>query len=204
MQESLRYFFANVYTASDGVEALNILKSKRIDTIFSDYEMPNMNGYEMIKEIRSFDTKIPITIFSNHDDKEKLQKCIPLGLSGYLFKPLRFEDFKNYMTELEKKFKDSGMFQYRFGESHIFDIQNFILIEGKKSYQLTKLEWEFLKFLADLNGKVATFELIFDNLEEFEPTASSIADLVYRIKKKYDFSYIKNIKDIGYIVVTNS
>lgn len=202
LKESLKYFFAKVYTAHDGVEALNIIRSDtKIDTIFTDYEMPNMNGYEMIKEIRTFDKKIPITVFSNYSDKEKMQKCMPLGLCGYLFKPLKFDDFKVYMVDLEERFDEMGLLQYSFGDDFVFDIQNVVLSSQDTTYQLTKLEGEFLKLFASLDDKVATFDMIFEHLSEFEPTKSSITDLVYRIKNKYRFTCIKNIKDIGYIVV---
>ena len=97
--ETLKYFFNDVYVLNNGLEALNFMKSTNdVNVVFTDYEMPYMNGYELVKEIREFNKKIPITIISNHDDKEKLQKCMPLGLYGYLFKPLQYDKLKSYLT----------------------------------------------------------------------------------------------------------
>lgn len=78
-KEVLGYFFHKVYTASNGIEALKIYEKENISIIFTDYEMPLMDGYELTLAIREKNKKIPITILSNHDDKEKLLKCIPLG-----------------------------------------------------------------------------------------------------------------------------
>lgn len=201
MKNSLSYFFGKVIVCSNGLEALDILKKEKIDIIFTDYEMPIMNGYELIKEIRSFNKKILITVFSNHDDKEKLIKCIPLGLSGYLIKPIKFEEFKKHMSYLEEEVEKLKLYEFTFGNTHIFNIHNSTLKHKEKEYQLTKLESEFLNIFANLNSQVVNLDMINDNTTDFEATPKKVADLVYRIKSKYDFPYIKNIKDIGYILV---
>jgi two-component system, OmpR family, response regulator VanR len=203
LKESLLYFFKNVYVASDGVEALNILNQNTIHTIFTDYEMPNMNGYELVKEIRKFNKKIPITIFSNHDDKEKLQKCMPLKLNGYLFKPVKYLDFKNYMITLSQDFIENGLLEHHFTKTHYMNIFTYELFENSNIHHLTKLEGMFLTYLIELDGKVATFNNLEEFLYEFTPTKNTFKNLVYRIKTKYNLPYIKNVKDIGYVLVTN-
>ncbi len=66
--------FAEIYEASDGVEALDIYKSNKIDMIMTDIEMPNMNGLSLCKEIRITDKKIPIIITTAYTSTEYLQK----------------------------------------------------------------------------------------------------------------------------------
>lgn len=203
LKESLEYFFQNVFVASDGVEALQVFRQNIIHTIFTDYEMPNMNGYELVKEIRQFNKKILITIISNHDEKEKLRKCIPLKLSGYLFKPVKYIELKNYISSLANEFIENGLLEYKFSKTHSINIFTYELIENNNIHKLTKLEGMFLIYLIELEEKVASFNNLDEYLYEFEPTHSTYKNLVYRLKKKYNMPYIKSVKDIGYVLVTD-
>ena len=203
LKEVLEYFFANVFVANDGLEALKVLKSNLIHVIFTDYEMPHLNGYELIKEIRSFNKKIPITVVSNHSDTEKLQACIPLGLSGYLIKPLSYKKLKNYLEKLTKDMMENGSIEYDFSSKHKFLFATNILLEEEKQHQLTKLEASFLQLLISLDGKVATFDYIEEYLFDYDLSEGTIKNLIYRLKTKYNFDYIKNIKEVGYILVTH-
>jgi len=203
LKEILEYFFQHVYIADNGLEALHIMKTNPIHVIFSDYEMPKMNGYEFIKEVRSFNSKIPITIISNHDDKKKLQECIPLGLSGYIFKPITYNELKKYLEQFSHDIINAGILEHIFSSTHKLNISKSILCEGEKKYYLTQLEYKFLMIFIVLDGKVASFDLINDTLLEFDLTESAIKNLVYRLKTKYNFPYIKNIREVGYILVGN-
>ena len=203
LKESLGYFFQNVFVASDGVEALQILKENNIHTIFTDYEMPNMNGYQLVKEIRTYNKKIPLTIISNHDEKEKLQQCIPLKLAGYLFKPVKYIELKNYMESLANEFIENRLLEYKFSHTYSINIFTYELIENNKIHKLTKLEGMFLIYLIELEEKVATFNTLDEYLYEFEPTHSTYKNLVYRLKKKYNLPYIKSVKDVGYLLIVD-
>lgn len=203
LKEILEYFFANVYIANDGIEALKSIRSNNVHVIFTDYEMPNMNGYELIKEIRSFDKKIPITIISNHDDKEKLQACIPLKLSGYIFKPLSYDDLKKHLNKLFANMIEDGTLKHNFSDTHSFCFATNTLSEKQQTYKLTKLECRFLEYMISLDGKIATFYNLYEYLYEFKPSEATVKNLIYRLKTKYNFNYIKNIKEVGYILVND-
>lgn len=60
--------------------------------IITDYVMPLMDGEEFSRQIRINDHKIPISIISNYSEKEKLMKLIDLELTGYLLKPISYND----------------------------------------------------------------------------------------------------------------
>jgi len=203
IKDTLSFSFKNVYTASDGLEALNILKEKEIHTILTDYEMPNMNGLEFIKNVRENDKKIPIAVISNHNEKEILHNCIPLFLSAYLFKPITYSKIKDYLNDLSSYYLENNLLIYNFSKDFKFDIVNRILYEKEVCHQLTKFESDFLECFVSLEGQVATFEYMFDKLHLYNPNYSSIKNVVYRIKSKYNFSYIKSIKDVGYIIIND-
>jgi len=98
-------FFENITTAVDGVDGLNKFKTQKFDLIVSDINMPNMNGIDMISEIRTLDDNIHIIILSAYDNSEYFMKTIALGIDSYIIKPIEFDLFVNTITKIIKKIK---------------------------------------------------------------------------------------------------
>ena len=88
-----RKFYCTVYTANDGLEALKIVPISKPDFIILDYMMPNMDGYEFLKELRSrkIYRNIPIIVISAVSDKSSLTKILALGVKDYILKPFNIE-----------------------------------------------------------------------------------------------------------------
>ncbi|MGD9970030.1 MAG: response regulator [Sulfuricurvum sp.] len=79
---------------SNGVEALEKLKAEPYDLLLTDIDMPVMNGYELMDELRSLDLNIPkvcITAFAISGDREKL---LMHGFDGYISKPVDMDELK--------------------------------------------------------------------------------------------------------------
>lgn len=203
-EQTFKFFFKTVYTAKDGVQALDVFQNNSIDTVFSDFSMPNMNGYELTKKIRELDQNIPITIISNHKDSDKLQKCIPLKLSGYLFKPLTFSELHTYLEELNKNMLSDQKVEYRFSDKHILNLSTQTININGELHRLTKMEYTFLKFMIENQDTLISNEKIDEFLREFDPSERTIRNLVYRLKSKYQIQNFRNIKDSGYLLVSNN
>ncbi len=79
-----------VYLAPSGERALVFLKSKRPDLILLDLEMPNMNGYEVIKEIKKNQEwkDIPVIFLTGQEGRDKEQEALDLGAVDYILKPI--------------------------------------------------------------------------------------------------------------------
>ena len=75
--------------ASDGVEALKKLKKKPIDIIFTDWNMPNLDGLELTNVIRSDEElkNIPIILCTTRGDKEDIVTAVKSKVNGYIVKP---------------------------------------------------------------------------------------------------------------------
>ena len=88
----LSIIFANIIIAVDGQDGLNKFKENNIDLIITDINMPNLNGIEMIKEIKKIDRNCDFIFLSANDDRKILLECIPLQPHGFLVKPIDFEE----------------------------------------------------------------------------------------------------------------
>ncbi|MBZ4663618.1 MAG: response regulator receiver modulated diguanylate cyclase [Caloramator sp.] len=77
----------NVFTASDGLEALEILKENDIDLVVTDYYLKLMNGDELIKKIRENNSDIPIIVLSSQKNEDYIKRTLDLGADDYVVKP---------------------------------------------------------------------------------------------------------------------
>jgi CheY-like chemotaxis protein len=83
----------NVVTASDGMDALEKLPMGKFDLVITDLNMPNMDGFELIKALRSNNEyyEIPIIILTSLSDPVNKDAGMQLGVSSYLIKPFSLE-----------------------------------------------------------------------------------------------------------------
>ena len=81
--------FSNVQEADDGVAALNLLRKEEFDFVATDWNMPNMNGIELLRTIRA-DAKLqhlPVLRITAEAKKENIIEAAQAGASGYIVKP---------------------------------------------------------------------------------------------------------------------
>ena len=89
----LEDYVGKLYTASNGKEALEILKKKNIDVVLTDILMPKLNGIELIREIRkNHRGEISIIVTTAHTETQYLLDCIELQVDGYLLKPIDVDE----------------------------------------------------------------------------------------------------------------
>ena len=81
--------YLNVTTAADGRQALELLKSKPYDLVLLDIMMPNVNGYEVLAQMKANESlrHVPVIMISAVDDIDSVIRCIELGAEDYLPKP---------------------------------------------------------------------------------------------------------------------
>lgn len=93
---------------NDGLEAVNYLNSHHLpDVVFSDIQMPKMNGYEFIKEVRSHSKYkyLPIFALTANATSEEVTKSQNAGFDGFLTKPLEFATLVKYLSQVSSASK---------------------------------------------------------------------------------------------------
>ena len=112
--QNLLPFVKNILKASDGLEGLSIFRENQneIDVVISDIMMPNMNGIEMINNIRILNSSIPIIYATAFNDNEYLLQTLQQSVTSYILKPIDMELLieaiqKASITVENKRLKDS-------------------------------------------------------------------------------------------------
>jgi DNA-binding NarL/FixJ family response regulator len=78
--------FEVVAEAIDGLQAVELAKSLKIDIVIMDISMPNLNGIEATRQIKQFNPEIQIVIYSMHSDKGFVVDLFKVGISAYVLK----------------------------------------------------------------------------------------------------------------------
>ena len=88
-QRLKRQGYANVATAQDGREALDVLRTRPFDLVLLDIMMPELNGYQVLEHLKADERlrHIPVIMISAVDELESVIRCVELGAEDYLQKP---------------------------------------------------------------------------------------------------------------------
>lgn len=85
----------NVLTATNGKEAIQLVKKEVLDAIILDIVMPEMDGIETLKRIRYFNKEIPVLMLTAYGDEERFGKTRRLGIAGFIHKGREFDSASN-------------------------------------------------------------------------------------------------------------
>jgi len=90
------------WDASDGLAALSVLKEQWVDIVLTDINMPNMNGMELIAQMKKDDQMagIPVVVVSTEGSEKKMKEAMAMGALGYVKKPFVPEDIKRTLNEI--------------------------------------------------------------------------------------------------------
>ncbi|AWK41671.1 chemotaxis protein CheY [Photorhabdus laumondii subsp. laumondii] len=97
--------FNNVEEAQDGAEALAKIRASQFDFIISDWNMPNMDGLELLKIIREDAqlAKIPVLMVTAEAKKENIIAAAQAGASGYVVKPFTAATLEEKLNKIFEK-----------------------------------------------------------------------------------------------------
>jgi PAS domain S-box-containing protein len=97
----LKGFGFRTEIAANGLIAVEKLRKKKYDLVLMDMQMPEMNGYEATKVIRGkLKNSIPIIAMTAHALSSEREKCLQLGMNGYISKPFKKEDLYDTIAEI--------------------------------------------------------------------------------------------------------
>ena len=97
--------YNNIVEAEDGVDALKVLKSEKVDFVISDWNMPNMTGIELLKAVRadSVLSGLPFLMVTAEGLKENVVVAVKAGVNNYIVKPFTAEVLNEKIEKIIEK-----------------------------------------------------------------------------------------------------
>lgn len=197
--ETLQLFFGEVVGVKDGLEALEKALTNSYDVLIFDIAVPYIDGFEVVKQIRQKDKKIPIIILSSYAEKEHLFKAIDLKISKYLQKP--------YDKDMLLKALECVSLEIIENQSIVnlkdyikYDFKKKIIYKNGTSICLSKSESRLLEYFLNHKNQSISYTQLFDYMWEFDqPTKEAIKAIIKEIRKKTSKELIKNLYGVGYL-----
>lgn len=203
IQELIKQFLMTqqykVIVASDGLEGMKQFNKQFFDLILLDVMMPNLNGFEVAKMIRS-QSNIPIIMLTALEEEQDQMKGFDLGIDDYITKPFSFHVLmRRVEAVLRRSNNQSTDNHFIFRELHV-DGDAYKVYVNKVEVPLTTKEFEILQLLLQNEKKVLTRENIVEKIWGYEYAGDTrmIDTHMKNIRKKLDIPYIKTVKGIGY------
>ena len=97
--------YNNIVEAEDGAEALSLLQREKVDFVISDWNMPNLNGLDLLKAIRADDNlkPLPVLLVTAEALKENVVEALKAGVNNYVVKPFTAETLKEKIDPILKE-----------------------------------------------------------------------------------------------------
>ncbi len=198
-----------VFTAHNGLEALEMVEAEEPDLMVLDLVMPEMSGFETLKRLRSF-SPVPVIILSARgSDADKIEG-LELGADDYLPKPFnpdelmaRIEAVARRVAPPEKR-KEPEIFS--LGDLTIDFKKRSVVFKDEGKY-LTRIEWLLLSELALNAGRLMTYEELLTRIwgVEYRSDVQLLRTWVSRLRFKLEKDagnpkLIRTIPKAGYII----
>jgi two-component system, chemotaxis family, chemotaxis protein CheY len=99
------------WEAADGWQALEILSDEWVDLVLTDINMPNMNGLELITEMKKDNAleSIPVVMVTTEGSEKIVDKCMAIGAKGYIKKPFMPEDIRRTLNTIMGETDDGAI-----------------------------------------------------------------------------------------------
>lgn len=190
-----------VFQAFTGEEALNVFQAEDFDLVTLDIMLPKLNGFEVLKIIRS-SSLVPVIIITALDDEENILKGYELKVDDYMPKPFnpkvlvaKANNLLNRLSNLSTTTKyQKGALELNFEKHTVYKDNEEIL--------LSKTEFDLLALLIKLEDRVCSRDLILDEIwGQATYVDNRIVDTYVKNLRKMikPYNYIKTIYKSGYM-----
>lgn len=196
----------NVYTTDLGEEGIDLAKLYDYDLILLDLNLPDMNGHDVLRQLRLARVETPILILSGADDTENKIKGFGSGADDYLTKPFHREELVARIHAIIRRSKGHAQSVIRTGEVEVNLDAKTVAVEGE-TVHLTGKEYQMLELLSLRKGTTLTKEMFLNHLYGGmdEPELKIIDVFICKLRKKLSQAtggnnYIETVWGRGYVL----
>jgi len=194
-----------VYTACDGIDALDIMDKEHIDLVVLDIMMPKMDGYEFTRTLRESDNNLPILMVSAKQLPADKHKGFSVGTDDYITKPIDDEEMLYRIKALLRRAKIASDRKIEIGEV-VLDYDSLTVSRAGEVQELPQKEFLLLYKLLSYPGKIFTRIQLMDEIwgAESDTGWETVTVHIGRLRKRFE-SYpefsIESVRGLGYKAV---
>lgn len=188
--------------AEDGQVALEVIDKNHVDLIICDIMMPNMDGYELSKELRNANYMLPILMVTAKDSIDDKREGFLSGVDDYMVKPV---DMDEMILRVGVLLRRANIVNQRklIIKDVVLSYDEYTLKKGKKEFQLPQKEFQLLYKLLSTPNKIFTRQDLMDEIWGYD-SESDLRTVDVHIKRlrekfeKFKEFEIVTIRGVGY------
>ena len=196
----------NVYSTDLGEEGIDLAKLYDYDLILLDLGLPDMNGHEVLRQLRLARVATPILILSGDGDTESKLKGFGFGADDYLTKPFHRDELVARIHAIIRRSKGHSQSVIRTGKINVNLDAKTVDVAGQ-AVHLTGKEYQMLELLSLRKGTTLTKEMFLNHLYGGmdEPELKIIDVFICKLRKKLveatgGENYIETVWGRGYVL----
>lgn len=196
-----------VYTADNGVSALEVMDKNHIDLVVLDIMMPKMDGYAFTQLLRETNNNLPILMVSAKQLPSDKHKGFLVGTDDYITKPIDEEEMLLRIKALLRRAQIVNEQKIQLGDV-VLDYNSFSVSRGTENMVLPQKEFLLLYKLLSYPGKIFTRIQLMDEIwgADSDTGWETVTVHVGRLRKRFEgwteFE-IESVRGLGYRAVKN-
>jgi two-component system OmpR family response regulator len=208
LSASLRLAGFEVATATGGLEALAAVQRHRPDLIVLDVMLPDLDGFDVARRLRSGDTRTPVLFLTAKDATEDKVTGLTIGGDDYVAKPFSLEEVIARIRAVLRRARSSGPppppTRLRAADLELDEESHEVWRAGRR-VQLSPTEFKLLRYLMTNAGRVLSKAQILDYVwnYDFRGDSSIVESYVSYLRRKVDAvepRLIHTIRSVGYVL----
>jgi two-component system, OmpR family, response regulator MprA len=192
-----------VTTAQDGLAALRRLGQTEFDAMVLDVLMPNLDGFEVCRRLRTSGNRTPVLILTARDSEEDTIRGLDLGADDYLVKPFALGELAR-VRALLRRTRPAGEDAPLWFAGVSLDPQTRDVSRGGRPLDLTRTEYTLLELFMRNPRQVLTRDLIMERVwnYDFGPTSNPLEVYISYLRRKLEADgeprLIQTVRGVGY------
>ena len=187
------------------LKAISHLKRNEIALAICDIKMPEMSGYDLLKELRVIKSNLPVIFLSSKDEEQDQIIGFTLGADDYVTKPFSVRELilriKAILKRGNKETHETVEIERQFGDL-VIDVDSHEVFVNKEQVVLTALEFRLLKQLIDRRGRVQSRDQLLSDVWGYssDVTTRTVDTHIKRLREKLGSmgKYVQTIRGVGY------
>jgi len=191
----------SVNAVGTGKAALHTIDTNPPDLVILDLGLPDLDGLEVLKRIRSKQVDLPILLLTARSGIDDKVAGLDSGADDYLAKPFEMTELFARLRVMERRLTTSRTAQITIGSVTLDINHNSVSVEGSQ-LDLSRREFMLLKSLMENAGRVQTRNTLENRLYSWgEEVASNALEVhIHHLRKKLGADCIKTVRGVGYKV----
>jgi two-component system OmpR family response regulator len=208
LSASLRLAGFEVATATGGLQALTAVRRHRPDLVVLDVMLPDLDGFDVARRLRSGDTRTPVLFLTAKDATEDKVRGLTLGGDDYVTKPFSLEEVIARIRAVLRRARPGGPppppTRLRAADLELDEESHEVWRAGQR-VQLSPTEFKLLRYLMTNAGRVLSKAQILDHVwnYDFRGDSGIVESYVSYLRRKVDAvepRLIHTIRGVGYVL----